>query len=151
MAAPWCFLVTNLPQLALDTLLEKQCWSSPSITFFAIPFSPPAFSYVCTIENLTFDELEARDVLQLVKTTIQGSERVATHIAEDNPDPGALHATVQSTRIAPLRLGLPRKLGGGHKLVWNMYINPPSQTPTRQRDWRKTISSLTFLTAISQH
>jgi hypothetical protein len=112
---------------------------------FAIAFTPLAFPYICTIENLTFEELEAHDVLQLVKTTVLNCERVATHITQDDPNPDTPHMTIQSTRIAPLRLGLPERLSGGHKLIWNIYINPPSQTPSRQREWRRIISSLTSL------
>jgi hypothetical protein len=39
--------------------------------------------------------------------------------------------------------------GGGTKLVWNLYITPPSTIPIRNREWQGIISSLTFLTALS--
>jgi hypothetical protein len=131
LATPWCFLVTNLTPTAMKTLIKQRYWSSSMITFFAVPFSPPISSYIYTIENLTYDESEAHNVLQLVKTTIRNSEQAAAHVKQENTDPDALHAIIQSTRVSPLRFGVPAKIGGGTKLVWNIYIDPPSQSPAK--------------------
>jgi hypothetical protein len=38
--SPFCFLVARLTQTAADILIEKQYWSLPSVTFFAIPYTP---------------------------------------------------------------------------------------------------------------
>lgn len=55
-ATPWVYLVAQLTNEAAEQLLSQTCWSTPSITFFAIPFTPPISDYIFTIENLTFCE-----------------------------------------------------------------------------------------------
>jgi hypothetical protein len=58
-SAPWCFVVTDLPSFVVDKLIQQQFWPTPSIVFFAIPFAPPAYEYICAIENFTFKDLSA--------------------------------------------------------------------------------------------
>jgi hypothetical protein len=86
-SAPWCFLVANIPLLAAEALLKKQCWSTPSISFFAIPFAPRPSPYICTIANLTFPESKASQVLNLIKNTVLASKKVEACISLDDPDP----------------------------------------------------------------
>jgi hypothetical protein len=143
-AALWVFLTTNLPVEAMDTLLRQQYWTTPSITFIVIPFAPLISMYICMIENLTYVESDTEAVLDLVKTTIDKHQQVAWLNTELN----TYHDILQSMHIKPLRIGVPARLKGGMKLVWNLYADPPSQSPSDQREWRNVISSLTFLTAL---
>jgi hypothetical protein len=146
---PWCFLVADLPLIATETLIAQQYWLTPTITFFAIPFSPSISTFACTIENLTYDESEANNVRQLIKSTIRNCDEAVMHVNQDNTDPAALNAIINSTHVAPLKLGIPAKLGKGTKLVWNVYIDPPSKTPNRHRNWKKILKSLTFFTPLN--
>jgi hypothetical protein len=148
-SAPWCYLVTKLPAEAMKTLIDRQCWSTPAITFFAIPFTPPITPYACTIENLTFVETDAGEALQTIKETIHDSESARDQVALHDPEPNLFQQILDTTCVKPLRLGIPNRGGGGTKLVWNVYINPPSQDPHKQREWRRILSSLTFLTALN--
>jgi hypothetical protein len=148
-AAPWCFLVTKLSVEAVEILINQQYWSTPTTTFIAIPFTPRISPYVVTIENFTFTDSEAEEVLDVVKQTINECEQAKEHVASCDPDPHAFQHTLNTTQVKQLRLGIPNRAGGGTKLVWNVYINPPSQDPPKQREWRKILSSLTFLTALN--
>jgi hypothetical protein len=149
-AAPWCFLVTGLPPTAATTLIYNQIWSTPVITFFAILFTPRPSDYICTIANLTFPESKANEVLHLIKTTVLNSKQAKICIAFDNPDPNALRYTTDSMYIHPLRIALPGSTGGGHRTIWNLYSDPPSLSLRRHQEWRQTISSLKFLTALNR-
>jgi hypothetical protein len=148
-AAPWCFLVTKLPPEAAKTLLSQQYWATPTITFFAIPYAPPPSPYVCTIENLTYVEPNGAEALRTIKDTIRDSVQAEELITRGNPDPTAFHKAIHSIRVRSLQLGIPARAGGGTKLVWNVYIDPPFSEPSKQREWRAVVSSLKFLTALN--
>jgi hypothetical protein len=145
-SAPWCFLVANIPKPAADELLRRQCISTPSVTFFAIPFAPATSTFICTIENLTYAESEIDQVWKLVVDNISKDERAKACIALENPHPEALRTIIDSIYLKPLKLAMS---GGGFKLVWNIYATPPSQTPNNNRAWRRIISSMTFITALN--
>jgi len=145
-AAPWCFIVTSLPQLAAEKLTEQKCWPTPEISFFAIPFSPPVSPFICAIENLTYLETQAAEVTQLTKNTILRNYAAVSMIQALNPSEGATKRTLESIRVTPLKMGQP---GGSMKLVWNLYADPPSQDPSNHRLWRQTIGALTFITALN--
>jgi hypothetical protein len=137
--------VANLPKTAADKLIEKQCWSLPSITFFVIPYNSPAYPFICNIENLSFMEHENDLVLKLIKETIWSSDRARTSVTRYNPNLNAFDQILDSMYIKPLSIGIPLLTGGGSKLTWNLYATPPSQNPTRNNKWRHAISSLTFI------
>jgi hypothetical protein len=147
-APPYVFLVAKLSQTAADLLINKQCWSLPSITFFAIPFSPPAYPFICNIDHLLYDESESAEVLKLVINTITNSGAARACISRYNGNPNAFDLILKSMRIEPLRIGLPTLEGGGTRLTWNLYATPPSQNAKRNGEWRRTVASLTFVTAL---
>jgi hypothetical protein len=147
-APPYIFLVAKLTQDAADLLVDKQCWSLPSITFFAIPFSPPAYPFICNIDHLLYNESDAAKVLQLVMDTIRSNGAARACITHYNTNPNAFELTLNSLRIEPLRIGLLTLEGGGTRLTWNLYATPPSQNAKRNAEWRRTVTALTFVTAL---
>src|SRR5436190_7028808 len=144
-APPWLFLVTGITEKVAIELVTKQCWSTPAITFFAIPYAPLTSTFLCTIENLTFLDTEQDQVTKLVRATIQQNSRARDHIAFSS-SPDALSAVLDSIDVQPLKMAI---AGGGTKLVWNVYGQPPSPIPSRNREWKRIIGTLTFITALN--
>jgi hypothetical protein len=148
-SAPWCFIVTDLPSNVANRLIQRQFWPTPTITFFAIPYSPPPFEYVCTIENLTFKEEAATKVAQVIRATLQQSDQARTSVTRDNPTQNAFDAMLNSLTVKPLHVSRANNLGGGTKLLWNVYAPPPSTAAAKNREWRRIMASLRFLTALN--
>jgi hypothetical protein len=145
-AAPWCFLVTRISPIAAEQLILQQYWSTPSITFFAIPYAPPVSRHLCSIENLIFQEAEADEVTALIKTTIQNNERARAFIHTSDPLPNALQRITDSIDVKALQM---HEKGGEPKLVWNIYINSPTNSLIAHREWLQIAQSLRFVTALN--
>jgi hypothetical protein len=122
------------------------CWSTPSATFFAIPFEPPVSDYICALENLTFPDSEQVKVVDLVCATIRASVRVRDYINEIVESPNSIESVLCTVRATPMRMAV---TGGSTKLMWNIYATPPSPIPSRHREWRRLVMTLTFRTALN--
>jgi hypothetical protein len=145
-AAPWCFLVTRISSEAAERLILQQLWSTPSITFFAIPFAPPVSRHLCSIENLIFQEAEVDEVTALIKTTIQNNERARAFIHTSDPLPNTLKRIIDSVEVKALQM---HEKGGEPKLIWNIYIDSPTNSLTAHREWLQIAQSLRFVTALN--
>jgi hypothetical protein len=145
-AAPWCFLVTKIPSEAAEKLILQQHWSTPSITFFAIPFTPPVSRHLCSIENLIFQEVEADEVATLIRTTIHNNERARAFIHSSDPLPNALKRITDSIEVRALQM---HEKGGEPKMIWNIYANSPTNSLTAHREWLQIAQSLRFVTALN--
>jgi hypothetical protein len=124
----------------------KECWSLPTITFFAIEYSPPAYPFICNLKNLHYVEEDKPKVLKLIRDTIRGNAQARACIVRYNTNPDAFDQTINSLYIEPLLVGRAASDGGGTRLTWNIYATPPSQNAKRNNEWRRVVSSLIFVT-----
>ena len=144
-AALWCFLVTSVSSEARAKLIHGQFWSTPTVTFFAIPFAPQISRHLGAIENLTFSADDQAEVQKLIRDTILASPPVGAHIHSHNQDPDALWKLTNSIDVKPLPM---LEKGGAPKLVWNVYADPPSSNLSSHEDWRRTFLEMKFVTAL---
>jgi hypothetical protein len=144
-APPFVFLVANITQTAADALVVKECWSLPSLTFFAIAYSPPAYPFICNLKNLHYVEEDKPKVLKLIQDMVRDNTQARACIACYNTNPEAFEQIIDSLQIEPLLVSLPASDGGRTRLTWNVYATPPSQNAKRNNEWRRVVSSLTFV------
>jgi hypothetical protein len=83
---PWCYLVMGLPAATAEQLIGQLFWTTPSITFFAIPYAPLAYDFICTIENFTFHEDETHKALKVVMSSILTNQQACACVLRDNPN-----------------------------------------------------------------
>ena len=143
-AAPWCFLVTTSNEVRAK-LIQRQFWSTPAVTFFAIPFAPRISKHLGAVENMTFEVEDREKVHKLVTDTILASAPAAAHVRNHSTDPLALKKVVESVAVEPLPM---LEKGGAQKLVWNVYTDPPSQSLTAHEEWRRIFLEMKFVTAL---
>jgi hypothetical protein len=84
---------------------------------------------ICNLKNLHYAEEDKLKVLKLIHDTTRDNTQARTCIARYNANPEAFDQIITSICIEPLLIGLPVSDGGGTRLTWNIYANPPSQTP----------------------
>jgi hypothetical protein len=81
--------------------------------------------------------------------TNQNHDPAEASIMFDNLDPSAFQQVIDTISIRPLRVGVPNSTGGGYKIIWNIYATPPSNSPQRHQEWRRSVSTLKFVTALN--
>jgi hypothetical protein len=146
---PWCYLVTGLPAATAEQLIGQLFWTTPSIIFFAIPYAPPAYDFICTIENFTFHEDKTHKALKVVMSSILTNQQARACVLRDNPNPNAFTDTIGTVKVKQICIAIPGNSGGGTKLLWNIYAAPPSQTAAKNNEWRRIVSTSTFFTPLN--
>lgn len=167
-SAPICSLVKGILPEKAQLLIEKRFISSPEITIFFIPYSPPPYHFVTTLKGFIFlDEKDKRSEEEVAKvvgetlfsptaktpTTTAIKRIVAFH--QDN-----LPITLESldtilsylrNSVAVRRLNLVKRelIGTGDgetHPAWNIYIAPPTTNQSILKLWRDIIRKTTFVT-----
>ncbi|KAJ7157689.1 hypothetical protein C8R43DRAFT_949044 [Mycena crocata] len=65
---PYIHVLNNLAQNNLQALIDRQFWSFPDVSFFAMRFPPPTTTFVCTLDGLLFENTQEDAVA--VATTV---------------------------------------------------------------------------------
>jgi hypothetical protein len=144
---PICYLTTGITEATANILLNKQFWSTPNLTFFAIPFTPPTSTFICALDNLKYPEAKHEEVEFMAKTAIWENLQARDHVEALDPSNDKAFPNVVNSLIA---ITLPMLVKGGErkKIVWNIYLNPPSDNPDLHSVWSKIITETTFTTAL---
>ena len=100
---PISFLIYNLTVEQARTLLQREVWSAPAITFRVSRLEPICTDYLFTIDNLSTKDTE--DVHKMVLTTWQNDETfdsiqelLQTWNPEDHPQPNVFNF-IASARV----------------------------------------------------
>ncbi|KAJ7831748.1 hypothetical protein B0H13DRAFT_2113174 [Mycena leptocephala] len=149
LPAPWNFLLSSIPKESLKRLTDQGLWSTPTITFFVIPFDAPTPNYIMTLQNLTANDDEegakfvARIVRDKLKSIKEASEFVVNHSSKD--DEKAATTFLDTIFVTPLEIALP---GGGTDVVFNIYcVPPPSLSFSDFLKWTSSARNIRYDTA----
>jgi hypothetical protein len=145
-APPLCYLITQITEAMADTLLRKQFWTTPTLSFFVIPFAPSPSRFACALDNLTYTETHHQEVQRMAKEAIWENPQARAHVESLTTTENAFLSIVHSLEAA----ALPMLVKGGErkKIVWNLYIDPPSEDPDLHSEWIKIISETSFATTL---
>ncbi|KAL0957271.1 hypothetical protein HGRIS_001085 [Hohenbuehelia grisea] len=80
--APPFFLVGNLTEVQEHILVAQQAWSTPPLSFFALPYNCPSSPYIGTIAGLSYVENERHELRQHIVNLILGNTEVRAFIQQ---------------------------------------------------------------------
>ncbi|KII84253.1 hypothetical protein PLICRDRAFT_57654 [Plicaturopsis crispa FD-325 SS-3] len=151
-APPYTWLVVNITQADVQTLLSRPCWSSTHATFFTLPFRPLPSMFALTITNLAYNAGDENAVQADVANTIATNDAVQQFIVQcAHPHFTAMTPVVAaqtiaaSVRVSLLVLNLPR--GTGTQKVWNIYVASPTTTVAQHALWKQLLTTVEYHSA----
>ncbi|KAG1772989.1 hypothetical protein EV702DRAFT_1201280 [Suillus placidus] len=106
---PWHLLVSGLPAEAIDLLTSLAVCTTTDVTCFFIPFEQPLPTYICTIENMTFQD-----------STRKVSNFINSHILA--PTATTASRAIDSTQVSSLNIATSRS---SMLTVWKIYCDAP--------------------------
>lgn len=143
---PWHLLVSGLPAEAIDLLTSLAVCATTDVTCFFVPFEQPLPTYICTIENMTFQDSTRSNLLiaELVRKVLRDNAEVSSFINSHIIAPTATTASraIDSIRVSSLNIATSRS---SMLTVWNIYCDAPP--PFSLEDyylWSALIRSLRF-------
>ncbi|KAJ7469430.1 hypothetical protein FB451DRAFT_1176670 [Mycena latifolia] len=151
LAAPWNFLISDIPQASLNRLTSQYLWSTPTITFMVFPFDMPLPNYILTLQNFSLPDSNESNVVvaNTVKAKVKAIKEATDYLVKriTAADPAAAAAEmIDSIEVKSLELALPGH-NAGTDVVWNVYCKPHSSlTFDDFISWCGAFRSLTFET-----
>jgi hypothetical protein len=104
-----------------NTLINKQFWSTPNLTFFAIPFTPPTSPFICALDNLTYPESQHAEVQLMAKTAIWENPQARDHVVALHPhNENAFYKVINSLEV----IALPMLVKGGEQKKNHLELIP---------------------------
>lgn len=102
----------GIPFDAIELLISLAVCATTEVTCFFVPFEQPLPTYICTIENLTFQDLACSNLIiaQLIHKVLSENadvtEFINTHII--TPDASTAHKAIDSIRVTSLNIAASR-------------------------------------------
>ena len=120
---PNSFLIYNLSDENINTLMQRGVWSSPAITFRVVELNPPRPDFLFTLKGFT--TRDATSILNVVKTVWQGHEaqKVINDVVDSFSCPSIrdkIHAFLRSVYIKRLNF---RTKGNVEAPRFNVYAD----------------------------
>lgn len=143
------YFIGGLTSFQVDRLVERGCWSLPTITIFFIPAVLPISPFVMTLGNLPLEPTPANNakVAETVKAKIVSSRPLHSFINHHRDNlpkalngPGVVQYVVDSVQIKGFLL----RERGDNIPVFNVYIHSPSTNPTTNDLWVQKLRLLTY-------
>jgi len=125
---PFSFLIYNLTEMQIKTLLEKRIWSSPAITFSTSTINPSCPEYLFSIKGLTtIDNNRVHDMVKEVwhnQTSISFLQQICESLPENMKEQAnhTLQCFVNSLKVSRLDIKL---RGNTIAPVFHVYANGP--------------------------
>ena len=90
-------------------------------------------------------ENQHSDVLNMTMISIWDNPNAKALVLSQDLDEDVFKDTVLSTEVIAMPM---LERGGGKKIVWNVYVNPPMKDVRLHDEWCKTIRETVFATAL---
>ncbi|KAG1766597.1 hypothetical protein EV702DRAFT_1204052 [Suillus placidus] len=123
---PWHLLISGLSVEATDLLTTLAVCTTAEVTCFFVPFKQPLPTYICTIENMTFQDSTRSNLLivELVRKVLRENAEVSNFIYSHIIAPSASTAlrAIDSIRVSSLNIATSRS---SMLTVWNIYCDSP--------------------------
>ncbi|KAF8347500.1 hypothetical protein F5887DRAFT_1072486 [Amanita rubescens] len=142
------FLIRRIPELHAQRLKRQCCWTISNFTFFVVDFALPPTAYVMTLAGLHLLERPESDamVARLVCQWLLSSDSVVSFIRRQYHNWSTLRIkeqieyTISTVDVTGI------KLGGGDDspVVFNVYIEPPTNNPLRHQEWLKVVQAIVY-------
>ncbi|KAG1859491.1 hypothetical protein C8R48DRAFT_674022 [Suillus tomentosus] len=144
-AQSWHLLISGLSVEATELLTSLAVCTTADVTCFFVPFKQPLPTYICTIENLTFQDSARSNLLiaELVQKTLQENTEVSDFINSHVIAPTAKTAqkVIYSIQVSSLNIATSRS---SMLTVWNIYCDAPRFSLEDYYLWSALIRGLRF-------
>ncbi|KAJ7907769.1 hypothetical protein B0H13DRAFT_1879225, partial [Mycena leptocephala] len=149
LAPPFHYLLSHLPALHIQTLVNQVVWSFPGITFVALPHPPPISRFLGTIDGLLYSntDTDAVAVATLVATTMATStdaQAFLTRIHDNYPaNVNPMAHFLSTILVYAVELSNP---GGTTRIAWNVTAQAPTTSVQHQNTFISIFTATTFPT-----
>lgn len=145
-APPWHFLVSGIPVEAIELLTSLTICATVEVTCIFVQFEQPAPTYICTIENFTFQDSDKSNLLiaKIVQDTLRECPEIVEFIYHHIPSSNSLTVTnaLNSIRVTSMNIAISKSES---LTVWNVYCdNPPNFSLEDFFMWAALIRGLRF-------
>ena len=131
-------------------LIDRICWNTPGITFFAVPTEPFVTAFVMTLGGLTL-EADPEDeiiVAHIVKHHLKLSGKVRGFIAKHNDlfdgdysVTDILNEILHSVEARALEI----TVDDAQATVFNVYMCSPTSDPTNHEAWIRLLKNISYV------
>jgi len=154
---PEFYLLADLPKDGASLLCQARVITHFPWAFRIIPFDAPIPAYVMTLDGITAHPCENGDVAEGIAQAAILSPEVKNFLIRLCPQNTSFDEyrtqIFRSLRVVPVEVGTPGRSAGpgkpGMRLVWKVYINPPSNNIDRHNEWLAILNRIKLNTLLA--
>ncbi|KAF8798340.1 hypothetical protein BYT27DRAFT_7218575 [Phlegmacium glaucopus] len=134
------FFIGGISKGQAQVLLDRICWSTPTITFFIAPFTPFVSDFVMTLQNVPLtgtheNELAIAEIVKNVIRTNTTLRHFFTNHHKTLPDYPTTAKAINRIADSVRATGLNTIVAGEPVTLFNIFATPPSSDAATYEYW----------------
>jgi len=150
------FFIGGISNDQAQLLLDRICWSTPTITFFTAPFTSFVSSFAMTLQNIPLASTHENElaIARVVRDTIRTNAMLyqwLTRHHEALPNYPTTDEVIKHIFDSVRATALNAIVAGEPVTLFNIFATPPSRDSATCEDWANQLRNITYFSEWGTH